>query len=492
MFNPIPITIGDINNIPIIEGQLLYATDTLEAYFDISSINRIAIGCTIQVVSYYELENLPLKEKNKLYITLDDNRCYRYDCFTLTEIFTHLNILDIIVPATTLIPVTLKKNGKSVAPVTIAKEVYTCDGDNIENKIKNLIYKDRKSILYTKTEHVIAVLDGQKVFDIPFPIPNYDLNVHPMIVVHNDKIIQTNDITISKSQIILSTNLEGLAQGDILTFIFHYTVTVDCEGLNAESINNVRFYVGEHKPHNSRDTDVWFDTSSQSVKQFTDGEWRVIVKGSAVDDYPFYILKGTTTLEHDSTYVEIGIPGFNPNTDTLLVYLNSIYLEDFEDYTISSNSNHIISTGEIWKGSIEPVVFNFVVFKATNGETSKSTIIKSTDVITNVTDRFYVEGFDKNRDTLFLYENSIYLEEGENYKIHADGMIQNTMEYWDGTEDEVVLNSIVIKNTREHLNEESPNLNLLLKEQVFKTLGISESEFEYMKKQTGLGYGDDE
>ena len=66
-----------------------------------------------------------------------------------------------------------------------------------------------------------------------------------------------------------------------------------------------------------------------------------------------------------TTTVDIGISTFNKDTDLLMVFLNSIYLEEGDDYTISPDSKKIVYAGDEagWDGTDASQVFNFIVFK---------------------------------------------------------------------------------------------------------------------------------
>lgn len=69
-------------------------------------------------------------------------------------------------------------------------------------------------------------------------------------------------------------------------------------------------------------------------------------------------IKNSVTLSSSSNEVSIGIDTFNKDRDLLLVYKNSVYLEDKEDYNISSDGRKITSiNGNFSNGS----VFNFIV-----------------------------------------------------------------------------------------------------------------------------------
>lgn len=74
-------------------------------------------------------------------------------------------------------------------------------------------------------------------------------------------------------------------------------------------------------------------------------------------------LKSTVTISVATPTVDIKISEYNKDTDILMVFKNSVYLEENDDYTITSDSRSINRTGGYeWNNA----VFNFVVFKNVN------------------------------------------------------------------------------------------------------------------------------
>lgn len=484
MIKPIAVYSYDRDTIEIKQDQLVYCLDTKEAYYDISNFNRIQLNCTIQVEEEYDKDSIVNKRTNKIYIVRRTNKLYRYTGNKFSEVTSKLAIIDILVPAEELVPTTLNKKGINYAPKTLASMVYTNDGNTVEDVLRNIVdTEDKKVLLYTRTEHVVATTYGQRVFTIPFPIPNYDLAKFPMLIIYKDKVLSGSQYSISNDQVILNNNVDGLDKDEILTFIFHYNVVLHNESINAESVNNVRFFVGDKEPYPKRVTDVWFDTVKQEVKQYTEeGKWKVIVRNTLAEDYPFNILKNTIFLSENSTYVEIGIPGYDRTTDTLMVYNNSVYIEEAKDYTISADNNYIIRTnGETWNGHIQTNVFNFVVFKSTNPNNKAQIIKKSLSVDYSTSEIPLPSEYNILTDSIFIYENSVYLEQNEDYRVSPDGTKAiNINETWQGDEDSLVFNFVIFKNTT--INEEMDvRKNTVLKDQIYKILDITEEEFEMMK-----------
>lgn len=89
---------------------------------------------------------------------------------------------------------------------------------------------------------------------------------------------------------------------------------------------------------------------SDSLLQYIDS-----IKGSNIR-----FRKNTVTIEEATNKVAIGIVDFNKNTDLLLVYKNTVYLEENMMYTISSDSSYINNPNGNWDANS---LFNFIVIK---------------------------------------------------------------------------------------------------------------------------------
>ena len=78
--------------------------------------------------------------------------------------------------------------------------------------------------------------------------------------------------------------------------------------------------------------------------------------------------KNSVIIESSTNKVAIGISGFNKSTDLLMVYKNSVYLEENVVYTVSSDNLYIQKIEGSWNES-GTSIFNFIVIK---GGTSSS------------------------------------------------------------------------------------------------------------------------
>lgn len=77
--------------------------------------------------------------------------------------------------------------------------------------------------------------------------------------------------------------------------------------------------------------------------------------------------KSTVEVHSSVSNVNISIQEFNKNTDLLMVFKNSIYLEEGIDYTISNDSLSITSMDDNWSDSDITILFNFISIRGGSG-----------------------------------------------------------------------------------------------------------------------------
>ncbi|MGL5329977.1 MAG: hypothetical protein ACRDD7_11960, partial [Peptostreptococcaceae bacterium] len=165
---------------------------------------------------------------------------------------------------------TLVKEGITIAPRTVSSAVYMNDGQDVQSVVTDLVTNNKKFLMKTSIQKEKVDRDGQKVHDIITPIERYDFNKFPMIVLINDRYIDKIKYHVNGIQLVLDdTTAATLVRNDMITYIFHYIdIVTEDSSVNATSVNNVRFFVQPTEPIHKIDTDVWFDTISNQVKQF--------------------------------------------------------------------------------------------------------------------------------------------------------------------------------------------------------------------------------
>lgn len=73
--------------------------------------------------------------------------------------------------------------------------------------------------------------------------------------------------------------------------------------------------------------------------------------------------KSSVTINNITTTIPINIQQYNKDTDTLFVYQNSVYLEENQDYILEDSLSISSMIGDVFDGTEDEQIFNFVVFK---------------------------------------------------------------------------------------------------------------------------------
>lgn len=102
---------------------------------------------------------------------------------------------------------------------------------------------------------------------------------------------------------------------------------------------------------------------NSKLYRYTGDEWICLTNTSSTTNVS--LIRNTSTLNDKSPRVEINIKDFDKLNDTLIVHLNSVYLEEGIDYTIDLTSEYISPVDfDNWEADEENIaVFNFMVFK---------------------------------------------------------------------------------------------------------------------------------
>lgn len=147
--------------------------------------------------------------------------------------------------------------------------------------------------------------------------------------------------------------------------------------------------------------------------------------------------KSSTTISTVAEKIAINIPEYDKNTDILMVYENSTYIEEGDDYTISEDGMYILSTNGNWNTFEEKTTFNFVTIKSipkmqsgdvitcvitvqsTDWEYSEEECLYYKDVVHNLgTDHLFVSG--KDPDTKDSIEVMVRYTDENNIRIYNE------------------------------------------------------------------------
>ena len=368
LISPIPINKILINNIAINAGQFIYCLDTKEVYYDDNSsgeVNRIALANTTQLNIENERLSIESPDSNMIYIVVSTNKLYRYTTDGWIELTDSDDCKDLIYNTTNLKPVTITQNNIKCAPMTLASQVYTSDGSTAQDFVNRYLDKNKKVKLRKKSFYVEATRDMQRIYNIPYPTSNYDLNKFPMVISINNSIVNSDDYAVSNEQIIFDQIIgDAIKKGDVIRFIFAWSATETDEiGNSATNIDDHDFNISNEEPDNPTDGTFWFDLSSNTIKYWDENlqQWIEFVNSSTDSNS----IKKTVIIYNSTPSVEISIVDFDQKEDTLMVYKDGVYLDQYVDYIISED-NLTIKSLDV-DGWIVPEnrrsKFTFLVFK---------------------------------------------------------------------------------------------------------------------------------
>ena len=91
---------------------------------------------------------------------------------------------------------------------------------------------------------------------------------------------------------------------------------------------------------------------------YNSSEWIDLFKSNVA------IKRTSYELSNDATEVQLNIPEYDKTRDTLIIYLNSVYLNEDTDYTISVDNKLKPVRDTVWKALPDAkAIFNVILFK---------------------------------------------------------------------------------------------------------------------------------
>lgn len=219
-------TIEDkLSNIEIKKNQIVYACDIRKSFFDIEDeITRISLDAIIYLTTEADKELISIPLKNRIYYIKDTSNAYKFDGISWIIIDTQQDFLEIAFSSDDFVAGVVASKGigvlnNNLAPKTLARYVYnSVSGESLIDSInnaQNIVVSKSKSV------YVNAVRDKQTLFDIPFPLNNYDLETNKMIVISKGYDLEGRYI-VKGNTLILTDAGDALNSGEFILFIFFY------------------------------------------------------------------------------------------------------------------------------------------------------------------------------------------------------------------------------------------------------------------------------
>lgn len=195
---------ANLSQVPITEGQFIYTTDTREVFYDVAhdirfKTNKLSLIDTD--AERYRLSNNDQASTDLIYYIKESELFYIWagawkNVVATTEISKFLGDYKNVTPTT------LVKGEERFAPMTIASQVYTDDGETLEAKVRQI------SHIASAFDSVVVTKKG-KTFDIPVPFERYFDQPNMLLVFIGTLQIYPNRYSIEGNQITFQEEVEA-------------------------------------------------------------------------------------------------------------------------------------------------------------------------------------------------------------------------------------------------------------------------------------------
>lgn len=177
------------------------------------------------------------------------------------------------------------------------------------------------------------------------------------------------------------------------------------------------------------------------VESGNPGIWEVVGAGAGGNGGSNFVsINNTVFVNEPVNEVELGLGVAITSKDKLIVHHNSIHLMQDVDYRIEGNKIVKLTEGN-WNEDSEEAMFAFELFKnveIVDGNLvevkTKLVCMQNTITVNGAVNevKIGIEGFDKDKDTLLVFENETFLTREVNYEINGngDGIVPVGDEVW--------------------------------------------------------------
>jgi len=410
-----------LSQVPISEGQFTYTTDTNEVFYDVAhdirfKTNKLKIVDTD--TERYRLSNNDQVSTDLIYYIKESELFYIWtgawkNVVATTEITRFLGDYKNVTPTT------LVKGEERFAPMTIASQVYTDDGETLEAKVRQI------SHIASAFDSIVVTKKG-KTFDIPVPFERYFDQPNMLLVFIGTLQIYPNRYSIEGNQITFQEEVEA---GRTINFYFIYNAQapkletmnyIDGAYLNKGTVPIDRMQKYSHSYTSNDTTSV---ASSAAVKSLYDKMNALLDRGGIItrcvtkDDN---VNMGTTLPNEykllDGNVISVRFHANVGNNPTLRVDGKAIPIfVGFEP----AKANEIQAGDELY------LQYDYISerFYVTNGlpylidstTYSYAVLADGENVF-----RFNTLNYDPGVDRLEVFHNGVRLIQGKNYKFISE------------------------------------------------------------------------
>lgn len=436
-----------LSQVPITEGQFIATTDTNEVFYDVAvdirfKTNKLTLVDTD--AERYRLSNNDQVSTDVIYYIKESELFYIWtgawkNVVATTEITKFLGDYKNITPTT------LVKGEERFAPLTIASQVFTDDGETVEAKVRQI------SHIASAFDSIVVTKKG-KTFDIPVPFERYFDQPNMLLVYIGTLQIYPNRYSIEGNKITFQEEVEA---GRTINFYFVYNAHapkletmnyIDGAYLNKGTIPIDRMQKYSHSYTTNDATSV---ASSAAVKGLYD-------KMNALLDRGGIITKCVT--KDDNTTMNTSLPNEYKLLDGNVISVR-FHANVGNHATLRVDGKNIpifigydpVKTGDIHAGDELYLQYDYLTerFYVTNG---LPYLIDSTTYSYAViadgenTFTFNALNYDPGVDRLEVFHNGVRLIQGKNFSFNSESKSISLVGYTADAGD--VLEMVVYKVAR--------------------------------------------
>ena len=410
-----------LSQVPISEGQFIYTTDTEEVFYDVAHDIRFKTN-KLKIVNTdterYRLSNNDQVSTDLIYYIKESELFYVWTSAWKNVVAT-TEITRFLGDYKNVTPTTLVKGEERFAPMTIASQVYTDDGETLEAKVRQI------SHIASAFDSIVVTKKG-KTFDIPVPFERYFDQPNMLLVFIGTLQIYPNRYSIEGNQITFQEEVEA---GRTINFYFIYNAQapkletmnyIDGAYLNKGTVPIDRMQKYSHSYTSNDTTSV---ASSAAVKSLYDKMNALLDRGGIItrcvtkDDN---VNMGTTLPNEykllDGNVISVRFHANVGNNPTLRVDGKAIPIfVGFEP----AKANEIQAGDELY------LQYDYISerFYVTNGlpylidstTYSYAVLADGENVF-----RFNTLNYDPGVDRLEVFHNGVRLIQGKNYQFIAE------------------------------------------------------------------------
>ena len=470
--------------VPITEGQFIATTDTNEVFYDVAvdirfKTNKLTLVDTD--AERYRLSNNDQASMDVIYYIKESELFYIWtgawkNVVATTEITKFLGDYKNITPTT------LVKGEERFAPLTIASQVFTDDGETVEAKVRQI------SHIASAFDSIVVTKKG-KTFDIPVPFERYFDQPNMLLVYIGTLQIYPNRYSIEGNKITFQEEVEA---GRTINFYFVYNAHapkletmnyIDGAYINKGTIPIDRMQKYSHSYTTNDATSV---ASSAAVKSLYD-------KMNALLDRGGIITKCVT--KDDNTTMNTSLPNEYKLLDGNVISVR-FHANVGNHATLRVDGKNIpifigydpVKTGDIHAGDELYLQYDYLTerFYVTNG---LPYLIDSTTYSYAVvadgenTFTFNALNYDPGVDRLEVFHNGVRLIQGKNFTFNSESKSISLVGYTADAGD--VLEMVVYKVSRSRATN---NTQVTVVRPDFEELtrSLGEALDEFKKKTTEM------